>query len=251
MDDWTGDCPGDAGDALDLGNHELAKFIHAGRLSANDDVVRTRDIFGQRDALNGADGTCDVGRLADIGLDQDVRLYDHRDSFVAVTEAIRFRQPLAAYARRCASRYIVRRVDEPPGACEMPVAPQTRTQTLSELGEFALIETLIGGLTPRPGVLIGPGDDAAAIATTGTLLDLGRRARRGCAFPARLGRGTRVGRRAVAVNVADIEAMGGRAVGMLVGFSSPGDLPVAWAREFADGLQTECAARAWPCSVET
>ena len=90
VDDWTGDCPGDAGHALDLGNHQLAKFIHAGRLSPNDDVVRTRDIFSQRDALNGADGTCDVGRLADIGLDQDVRLYDHPDSFVAVNEAIRF-----------------------------------------------------------------------------------------------------------------------------------------------------------------
>jgi hypothetical protein len=54
VDDRTGDCPGDAGDALDLGNHQLAKFIHTRRLSANDDVVRTRDIFGQCDALNSA-----------------------------------------------------------------------------------------------------------------------------------------------------------------------------------------------------
>ena len=242
MDDWTGDCPGDAGDALDLGNHQLAKFIHTRRLSANDDVVRTRDIFGQRDALNGADGTRDVGRLADIGLDQDVRLYDHRDSFVAVTEAIRFRQPLAAYARRCASRYIVRCVDEPPGACEMPVAPQTSTQTLSELGEFALIETLTGGVSHAPGVLIGPGDDAAAIEITGILLSSVDVLVEGVHFRRDWVEARDVGRRAVAVNVADIEAMGGRAVGMLAGFSAPGDLPVAWAREFADGLQTECAA---------
>jgi thiamine-monophosphate kinase len=227
---------------LDLGNHQLAKFIHTRRLSANDDVVRTRDIFGQRDALNGADGTRDVGRLADIGLDQDVRLYDHRDSFVAVTEAIRFRQPLAAYARRCASRYIVRCVDEPPGACEMPVAPQTSTQTLSELGEFALIETLTDGVSHAPGVLIGPGDDAAAIEITGILLSSVDVLVEGVHFRRDWVEAHDVGRRAVAVNVADIEAMGGRAVGMLAGFSAPGDLPVAWAREFADGLQTECAA---------
>ena len=37
-----------------------------------------------------------------------------------------------------------------------------------------------------------------------------------------------VGRKAVAVNVADIEAMGGRALAILVGFSAPGDMPVGW-----------------------
>ena len=99
-----------------------------------------------------------------------------------------------------------------------------------------------------PGVLIGPGDDAAAIDITGILLS-SVDVVEGVHFRRDWVEARDVGRRAVAVNVADIEA--GRAVGMLAGFSSPGDLPVAWAREFADGLQTECAARAWPCSVET
>jgi thiamine-monophosphate kinase len=124
----------------------------------------------------------------------------------------------------------------------MPVGPPTATQTVGELGEFALIEALIGGFTPTPGVLIGPGDDAAAITTTGTLLSSVDVLVEGVHFRRDWAEARDVGRKSVAVNVADIEAMGGRAVGMLVGFSSPGDLPVAWAREFAAGLQTECAA---------
>jgi thiamine-monophosphate kinase len=124
----------------------------------------------------------------------------------------------------------------------MPVGPPTLPQTVSELGEFALIEALIGGLAPIPGVLIGPGDDAAAIATTGTLLSSVDVLVEGVHFRRDWAEARDVGRKSVAVNVSDIEAMGGRAVGMLVGFSCPGDLPVAWAREFAAGLQSECVA---------
>ncbi|HEY5848839.1 MAG TPA: thiamine-phosphate kinase, partial [Microlunatus sp.] len=50
-----------------------------------------------------------------------------------------------------------------------------------------------------------------------------------------------VGRKAIAVNVADIEAMGGRAVAVTVGFSAPPDLPATWVAEFGDGLRAECA----------
>ena len=124
----------------------------------------------------------------------------------------------------------------------MRIGPATPAQTVSELGEFALIEALIGGLTPTPGVLIGPGDDAAAIASTGTLLSSVDVLVEGVHFRRDWAEARDVGRKSVVVNVADIEAMGGRAMGMLVGFSSPGDLPVAWARDFAAGLQTECTA---------
>jgi thiamine-monophosphate kinase len=51
-----------------------------------------------------------------------------------------------------------------------------------------------------------------------------------------------VGRKAVAVNVADLEAMGARATGLLVGLSAPPELAASWALEFADGLRSECAA---------
>ena len=45
-----------------------------------------------------------------------------------------------------------------------------------------------------------------------------------------------VGRKAVAVNVSDLEAMGARATALVVGFSAPPELEVSWALDFAAGL---------------
>ena len=53
-----------------------------------------------------------------------------------------------------------------------------------------------------------------------------------------------VGRKAVAVNVADIEAVGARATGLLVGFSAPADLPLGWVLDFAEGIRHESHAAA-------
>ncbi|HEU4910067.1 MAG TPA: thiamine-phosphate kinase, partial [Propionibacteriaceae bacterium] len=46
-------------------------------------------------------------------------------------------------------------------------------------------------------------------------------------------------RKAVAVNVADLEAIGARATGLLVGFSAPADLKLGWVLDFADGVRQE------------
>jgi thiamine-monophosphate kinase len=124
----------------------------------------------------------------------------------------------------------------------MPLTPENRTPTLGELGEFGLIEALTAGLQPPPGVLIGPGDDAAATMSTGTLLSSVDMLIERIHFRRDWAEARDVGRKAVAVNVADIEAMGGRASGLLVGFSAPEDLPVQWALDLADGIRTECAA---------
>ena len=50
-----------------------------------------------------------------------------------------------------------------------------------------------------------------------------------------------VGRKAAAQNLSDVVAMGARPTGLLVGLAAPGDLPVAWALQLADGLRDECA----------
>ncbi|HSN43289.1 MAG TPA: thiamine-phosphate kinase, partial [Propionibacteriaceae bacterium] len=50
-----------------------------------------------------------------------------------------------------------------------------------------------------------------------------------------------IGRKCVAVNVSDIEAMGASPVTMVVAFSAPPDLPTRWAREFMTGLRDEAA----------
>lgn len=121
----------------------------------------------------------------------------------------------------------------------MPVDPTAAGPTLGEVGEFTLISRITDRLPGAPEVVIGPGDDSAVldlqppVLTSVDVLVEGIHFRRDWASAAE------VGRKAVAVNVADVEAMGGRAVAMVVGFSAPADLPLAWALEFADGIRAE------------
>lgn len=124
----------------------------------------------------------------------------------------------------------------------MPVAAASQSVTLGDLGEFALIEALTAGLPQMPSVLIGPGDDAAAITARHTLLSSIDVMVEGVHFRRDWTEPREIGRKAVAVNIADIEAMGGRAVGLLVAFSAPADLPAPWALAFGEGVHAECAA---------
>lgn len=116
-----------------------------------------------------------------------------------------------------------------------------RSQTLGELGEFALIDAMTQDVADGESVLIGPGDDGAVLVVDGPLISSVDVLVEGVHFRRDWSEARDVGRKAVAVNVADIEAMGGRAVGLLVGFSSPPELPVGWALDFSAGLKSECA----------
>lgn len=122
----------------------------------------------------------------------------------------------------------------------MPV--HNGSETLGGYGEFALIRQITAGLPPAAHVLVGPGDDAAVLAleppvvTSLDVLVEGVHFRRDWS-PAR-----DVGRKAVAVNVSDIEAMGARARALVVGFSAPPDLELSWALAFAAGLTAEAEA---------
>jgi thiamine-monophosphate kinase len=112
-------------------------------------------------------------------------------------------------------------------------------RTLADIGEFGLIDAVAPMFAATPAVVIGSGDDAACLATSGPVLvttDLmieRRHFRRDWSEP------PDVGRRAVAVNVADIAAMGGTATGLVVGLGAPPDLPVDWVRGLAEGMATE------------
>ncbi|MBM7800570.1 thiamine-monophosphate kinase [Microlunatus panaciterrae] len=120
-----------------------------------------------------------------------------------------------------------------------PPAPGAAPQTLGELGEFALIAEITRGLPAVDEVLLGPGDDAAVLAVDGPVLTTVDVLVEGVHFRRDWSEPYDVGRKAIAVNVADIEAMGGRAVGVVVGFSAPADTPLRWALEFARGLRDE------------
>jgi thiamine-monophosphate kinase len=114
--------------------------------------------------------------------------------------------------------------------------------TISDLGEFGLIEVIGAGLPRDDRTIVGIGDDAAVltapdarvVATTDLLIE-GRHFRRDWSGPAD------IGAKAAAQNLADIAAMGAVPVALLVGFAAPGDMAVAWARDLVAGLAEECA----------
>ncbi|CQD10320.1 thiamine monophosphate kinase [Mycobacterium lentiflavum] len=114
--------------------------------------------------------------------------------------------------------------------------------TLGQLGEFAVIDRLVRGRVQPDAVLLGPGDDAAVVSAgdgrsvvSTDMLVAGRHFRLDWSTP------HDVGRKAIAQNAADIEAMGGRATAFVVGFGAPADTPAADAGALVDGMWDEAA----------
>jgi thiamine-monophosphate kinase len=97
-------------------------------------------------------------------------------------------------------------------------------------------------LPPGPRTLVGIGDDAAVlavpdgrvVATTDFLLE-------GTHFRRDWSGAADVGHKAAARSLVDLAAMGAEPSALLVALAAPGDLPVSWARELAQGLAAECA----------
>jgi thiamine-monophosphate kinase len=120
------------------------------------------------------------------------------------------------------------------------MASDETAETLAGAGEFAVIERLVRGRDQPAEVLLGPGDDAAVVrsadgrtlVSTDMLVE-GRHFRLDWSTP------HDVGRKAIAQNAADIEAMGGRATAFVVAFGAPADTPVADAMQLSDGLWHE------------
>ncbi|MUL45085.1 thiamine-phosphate kinase [Mycobacterium sp. CBMA293] len=113
-------------------------------------------------------------------------------------------------------------------------------ETLARLGEFAVIDRLNAGRTQPVEVTVGPGDDAAVLSapdgrvvvSTDMLVEA-RHFRLDWSTP------EDVGRKAIAQNAADIEAMGARAYAFVVGFGAPADTPAAAAQQLSDGMWSE------------
>lgn len=114
--------------------------------------------------------------------------------------------------------------------------------TLAGLGEFAVIDRLVRGRRQPGAVLLGPGDDAALLAAgdgrtliSTDVLVQDRHFRLDWSTP------HDVGRKAIAQNAADIEAMGGRPTAFVAGFAAPGDTPAARVDALVDGMWDEAA----------
>lgn len=114
--------------------------------------------------------------------------------------------------------------------------------TIADVGEFGLIARVTADLTANEATLLGPGDDAAVVATSDNrvvvstdMLIENRHFRRDWSSPAD------VGHKAAAKNFADIVAMGAVPTALLVGFGAPAELPLSWVDEFMSGMREECA----------
>jgi thiamine-monophosphate kinase len=120
------------------------------------------------------------------------------------------------------------------------MADDERAETLADLGEFAVIDRLVEGRLQTSTVLVGPGDDAAVVTTADgravvstDMLVEGRHFRLDWSTP------HDVGRKAIAQNAADIEAMGAATTSFVVAFGAPGATLGADALRLSDGMWEE------------
>jgi thiamine-monophosphate kinase len=120
------------------------------------------------------------------------------------------------------------------------MASDDAAESLAGIGEFGVIDRLVAGRRQPPAVALGPGDDAAVVhATDGRtvvssdMLVAGQHFRLDWSTP------NDVGRKSIAQNAADIEAMGARVTAFVVAFGAPADTPAAQVLELADGMWQE------------
>ncbi len=116
--------------------------------------------------------------------------------------------------------------------------------TVRDLGEFGLIARIAAVAPPDSGVAVGIGDDAAVldwtpghqlVVTCDALVE-------GRHFTFAGFTAEQVGRRALAVNLSDIAAMGGEPLFALVSLILPPSLPVAWIDGLYAGLRAQASA---------
>jgi thiamine-monophosphate kinase len=108
-------------------------------------------------------------------------------------------------------------------------------QTVADIGEFGLIGRVTAGRRQPATTLLGPGDDAAVVAvpdgrvvaSTDVLVE-------GVHFRMDWSTPEHVGRKAIAVNLADLAAMGAVPTGLLVGLACP----KATSAEIAEAMVT-------------
>lgn len=118
----------------------------------------------------------------------------------------------------------------------------TGTERVGDVGEESLLAQIFPVLPRGTSTLLGPGDDAAVLATpdgrvvvsTDVLVE-------GHHFRRDWGTGADLGWRAAMQNLADIAAMGATPTAIVVGLVLPGDVAVAWVVDLARGLADACS----------
>ncbi|WP_214403087.1 thiamine-phosphate kinase [Pseudonocardia lacus] len=117
------------------------------------------------------------------------------------------------------------------------------TETIGTLGEFGLIGRVTAGRAQPATTLLGPGDDAAVVAspdgrvvaTTDVLVE-------GVHFRLDWSAPEQIGRKAAAANLADVAAMGAAPTALLVALACPPTTPVSTLSQLVDGMWAEAGS---------
>lgn len=113
-------------------------------------------------------------------------------------------------------------------------------ETVGATGEFATVAAITARFAQGARVRLGPGDDAAAVEVGAGVVvasvDLLVQDRH---FRLDWSSALDIGHKAAAVSLSDINAMGGTASALLVGFGCPAETETAWVRDLAAGLAAE------------
>jgi len=117
-------------------------------------------------------------------------------------------------------------------------------KNLRDVGEAGILARIFERLgTARPGVLVGPGDDAAVLAGTGDAVVFASDAMvENVHFDLAFMTPADVGWRLTCANLSDLAAMGAEPWAAVVSVAAPGATPASWLERFYDGA-AELAGR--------
>ncbi|TDP97467.1 thiamine-phosphate kinase [Labedaea rhizosphaerae] len=117
------------------------------------------------------------------------------------------------------------------------------TPSVADVGEFGVISRITAGLRQPPSTLLGPGDDAAVIAASdGRVVASTDVLVENVHFRLDWSNPDHVGRKAVAVNLADVAAMGAVPTAVLVGLACPPSTPADVLAGISGGIAAAATA---------
>lgn len=132
----------------------------------------------------------------------------------------------------------------------MPSRSEADDPCLGDVTEGRVLQAILSRTSTSPYALVGPGDDAAVIATpSGSVVATTDTLVQGPDFRLAWSSAYDLGWKAAAVNLADIAAMGARPTALLVALAVPRDVRLSFVEHLADGFREACAALAPGCAV--
>ena len=121
--------------------------------------------------------------------------------------------------------------------------------TVGDLSEKQILARIAERTGHADQALVGPGDDAAVLRVSGSLVATTDTLIEGPDFRSEWSDGYSLGWKAAAVNLSDIAAMGARPTALLVALAMPNRTAISYVERMADGLREACEKLAPGCAV--